>query len=202
MVELDLFIICIAIDILSIVFGTTANSFESVETRSSGSVCVDINYFAAFYILEKSHCCVASIILHHIGILLAYPGIESRVLENASLSISALGWMLQKVLANRSQILPAETFLFLELILTMRKSTSLIFLTVFTSLSIEPETAKFSFDLLLPASLASGVFSRRSSSLVLSLLLNRRFESCQTFVFGRVLAVKRISNCTIGHGRR
>ena len=126
------------------------------------------------------------------------------MLENASLSICALGRMLQKVLANGSQILPAQTFLFLEFILTMCKSTSLIFLTVLACLTIEPETTQFGFDLLLPASLASGIFGSRIPRLILRLLLNGRLEASHTaLILRKVLAIHRIGYCTVSdRGRR
>lgn len=58
--------------------------------------------------------------------------------------------MLQEVLANRCQVLSAETFLLLKFFLSVSKAAALLFLTVFTLLAIKPESAKLSLDLLFP----------------------------------------------------
>ena len=74
-----------------------------------------------------------------------------RVLEDAALAVSALRWVLKEVLANRCQILPAKAFLLLKLILTMGKAAALFLLAVLALLTIEPEPAELSLDLLFPA---------------------------------------------------
>jgi hypothetical protein len=63
--------------------------------------------------------------------------------------------MLQEVLANRRQILSAESLLLLKLVLSVRKATALVFLQVFTSLTLEPELAQLGLDLFLPCVLGS-----------------------------------------------
>jgi len=85
--------------VLTIVFGTTADSFEAGETRSRGGIGVDIDNLTALDILEKSHSSVACIVLHHISVVLAYAHIVGRVLEDAALTVGALGRVVKEVLA-------------------------------------------------------------------------------------------------------
>lgn len=80
--------------VVAIVLIAGADSLKCVETWSCGRVGVDVNYLAALYVLEKSHRCVTSVILHHVSILLTIAHIKSGVLEDASLTISALGRMI------------------------------------------------------------------------------------------------------------
>jgi hypothetical protein len=96
---LNFFILRVDI-IFTIVFCTTADLSESGETRSGSGVGVDIDNLAALNILEKSHSSVASIVLHHMGVVLTFTNIKGRVLENAPLAVRALGRMLQEVLAD------------------------------------------------------------------------------------------------------
>jgi len=86
--------------VFSVVFSIVTNGFEGLQTGSGGSVCIDIDSVSTLDVLEKSHGSVPSVILHHIGVALTLASVMSGVLEDASLSVSALGGMLQKVLAN------------------------------------------------------------------------------------------------------
>jgi hypothetical protein len=140
--------------VLAIVLGTGADMLEGVETRSGGSIGVDIDNLAALDVLEKSHGSIAGIVLHHSFVVLARTYIKSGVLEDAALPIGALRWMLQKVLADRGKILSAQTLLLLELFLAVGESTALLLLAVFAGLAIEPEAAEFSLDFLLPSVLS------------------------------------------------
>ena len=79
--------------VVSVVFGTVADLFKGVETGRRGSVCVDVDHFASLDVLEKSHGCVARIVLHHRLVILALSNIVGWVLEDASLSVRALGRM-------------------------------------------------------------------------------------------------------------
>jgi len=58
--------------------------------------------------------------------------------------------MLKEVLADRSQVLSAETLLLLKLILAVSEATALLFLAIFAVLALKPEAAQLSLDLLLP----------------------------------------------------
>ena len=86
----------------------------------------------------------------------------------------------------------------------MSEAAALIFLTVLACLTIEPETTQFGFDLLLPASLASGIFGSRIPCLILRLLLNGRLEASHAaLILRKVLAIHRIGDCTVSdRGRR
>lgn len=75
----------------------------------------------------------------------------SGVLEDASLSVSALGGMLQKVLANWCEVLFAETLLLLEFILSVGEATALFLLAVLALLTKKPEAAELSLNLLFPS---------------------------------------------------
>ena len=94
-------------EVVAIVLCTATNSFEDCETRSGSCVGIDVDYLTTLNVLEKSHSCVASVVLHHISVFLAFANIESRVLEDTSLPVGTLRGMIQKVLANRGQVLPA-----------------------------------------------------------------------------------------------
>jgi len=86
--------------VFTIVFCTTADLSEGGETRSGSGVGVDIDNLAALNVLEKSHSSVASVVLHHIGVVLTLTNVISWVLENAPLAVRALRRMLQEVLAD------------------------------------------------------------------------------------------------------
>lgn len=58
--------------------------------------------------------------------------------------------MLKEVLADRSQVLSAETLLLLKFILAVSEATALLFLAIFAVLALKPEAAQLSLDLLLP----------------------------------------------------
>ena len=73
------------------------------------------------------------------------------VLEDAPLAIRALGWVLQEILTNRCQILSAEAFLLLKLLLAVSEATALFLLAVLARLTVEPELAQLGLDLLFPA---------------------------------------------------
>ena len=85
--------------VLTVVFGAAADALESGETRRRGGVGVDIDNLAALDVLEKSHSSVARIVLHHFSVALALAHIVRRVLEDAALTIGALGRMVKEVLA-------------------------------------------------------------------------------------------------------
>lgn len=72
------------------------------------------------------------------------------MLEDASLSVGALGWVLQKVLTDRCQVLLAQSLLLLELILSVGKATALLLLRVLALLTKKPEAAELGLDLLFP----------------------------------------------------
>lgn len=76
--------------VFAVVFGAAADLAEGCETGSGGCVGVDVDDLAALDILEKSHGCVPRIVLHHAGVVLALAHVESGVLEDAALPISAL----------------------------------------------------------------------------------------------------------------
>lgn len=141
--------------ILTFIFITAADTFEDGETWSGGSVGVNVNDFATLDILEKSHRCVPSVVLDHVRVLLAFAHVKGRMLEDAALTIVALGWALKKILTHRSQVLPAESLFLLQFFLSMSKATSLFLLTVFALLAIQPEPAELSLHLLLPSSFSS-----------------------------------------------
>lgn len=96
---LDFFILSVDI-ILTIVLSTAANLSEGGETRSGSSVGVNVQNLAALDVLEKSHSSVAGVVLNHFGVILTLTNVISWVLEDAPLAISALGRMLQEVLAD------------------------------------------------------------------------------------------------------
>ena len=77
-------------EVFAVVFRAAADAPENTETRSCGSVGVDVDTLASLNILEKSHCRVAGVVLNHVSVLLALADVKRRVLENATLAISAL----------------------------------------------------------------------------------------------------------------
>ena len=137
--------------IISIVLGAVADLLKSIETRSGGSVSVDVDHLATLNILEKSHRSVARIVLHHSCVVLPLAHVIGRVLEDASLTIRTLGWVLKEILTNRCQILSAEAFLLLELLLAVSEATALFLLAVLARLTVEPELAQLGLDFLPPA---------------------------------------------------
>jgi len=96
---LEFFFLSVEI-IFTVVLCTTANLSEGGETRSASGVGVDIQNLASLYVLEKSHSSVAGVVLNHIGVFLTLTNVKGWVLENAPLAVSALGRMLQEVLAD------------------------------------------------------------------------------------------------------
>ena len=82
--------------------------------------------------------------------------VESGVLEDAALSIGALGGVLEEVLAYRGHVLLAEALLLLKFVLAMGKPAALLFVLVLALEPIEPELAQFSLDLALPSALVLG----------------------------------------------
>ena len=76
--------------VLAIVLGAAADALEDLETGRRGGVGVDIDYLAALDVLEKSHCGVAGVVLHHVDVALTLAHIMGRVLEDAALAVSAL----------------------------------------------------------------------------------------------------------------
>ena len=86
-------------EVLTIVFGAATDALESGETGRRGSVGVNIDNFAALDVLEKSHSSVARIVLHHVSVALALTHIVGRVLEDAALTVGALGRVVKEVLA-------------------------------------------------------------------------------------------------------
>jgi len=90
---LDLVVVLFSIridEVFTVVFRAVADAPENTETRSCGGVGVNVDYLAALNILEKSHCRVAGVVLNHVSVLLALADVKRRVLENATLAISAL----------------------------------------------------------------------------------------------------------------
>lgn len=138
-------------EIIAVVLGARTDVAEGLETGRRGGVSVDVDHFAAFNVLEKSHSGVASVVLHHQRVVLPGTHVESGVLKDAPLPIRALRWVVQEILAHRCQVLAAQALLFLKFVLAVSESATLLFLTVLTGLAIEPEAAKLSLDLLLPA---------------------------------------------------
>jgi len=99
-VDLAVVLFSIGIDeVFAVVFRAAADAPENTETRRCGGVGVNVDDLATLNILEKSHCCVAGVVLDHVSVLLALADVKSRVLENATLAIGALRWVLKEVLA-------------------------------------------------------------------------------------------------------
>jgi len=76
--------------VFTVVLSAAADGFESGETRSRGSVRVDVENVATLNILEKSHRGVASIVLHHFGVGLTCSHVVGWVLKDAALAVRAL----------------------------------------------------------------------------------------------------------------
>jgi len=138
-------------EVLAVVFSAGADLAECGETGSRSCVGVNIDNLAALYVLEKSHCRVPRVVLHHVAVVLSLAHVESRVLEDTSLPVGALGRVVQEVLAHRGKVLTAQALLLLELVLAMSEPTALLLLTVFTVLPVEPEAAQLGLYFLLPA---------------------------------------------------
>jgi len=136
--------------VLSVVLRATADVSEGLQAGRRGGICVDIDGIGTLNVLEQAHCRVACVVLHHFRVALTRLHIVSGVLEDAPLAVSALRGMLQEVLADRCQVLSAQSLLLLELLLSVRKATALVFLQVFARLALEPELAKLGLDLFLP----------------------------------------------------
>jgi len=143
-------------EVFAVVLGTGANVTECAETWSRGGVGVDIDDLASLNVLEKSHSSVSCVVLHHVAVGLAFSNVEGRVLEDASLAVSALRRMVQEILADRGEVLTGQALFLLELLLAMSEAAALFLLTVFALLAVEPEAAQLGFDLLLPAILHLG----------------------------------------------
>jgi len=127
----------------------------------------------------------------------------SRVLEDAALAIGALGWVLKEVLADGGEVLSAETLLLLELLLAVSEATTLLLLTIFALKALEPEAAKLSLDLLLPAVLEVLV-AHRHVRLLASHAVNGRLESIEAVEVVRELAIAVTIGGAVGrlgHGR-
>ena len=152
--------------IFAIVLGTATDSSEGGETGRRCSVSVDVKNFTALDVLEKSHRRVASVVLDHVHVALTLAHVKSWMLENTSLAVGTFRGVVKEVFANRSQVLAAQSFLLLKLVLSVGKTTTLFFLTVFAFLTVEPEAAKFCLDLLFPAVLHLGVFGKRSEGII------------------------------------
>lgn len=76
------------------------------------------------------------------------------MLEDAALSISAFGGVVEEVFADGCKVLSAESFLFLQLFLPVGKTAALLLLTVLAVLTVKPESAQLGLDLLLPTILS------------------------------------------------
>ena len=153
-------------EVVAAILGTAADSSEGGETGSRSGVSVDVDHFAALDVLEKSHRRVACVVLSHSGVVLALADVKTGVLEDASLAVCAFGRVVQEVLANRGQVLAAQTLLLLELVLAVGKSTALFLLAVFAVLAVEPEATEFGLDLLLPAIFQLDVFGEGGEYIV------------------------------------
>jgi len=127
-----------------------------LEAGSRGRVCVDVDSIAVFDVLEHSHCRVTCVVLHHFRVVLACANIISRMLEDAPLTIRALGGVLEEILADRRQILSAQTLLLHELVLSVGEATPLVLQEVLAVLALEPEPAQLRLDLLFPGGLSEG----------------------------------------------
>ena len=165
--NLDLFIVFIDI-VFTVVLCTTANLFEGGETRSSSGVGVYVQNLGALDVLEKSHCSVAGVILNHFGVVLTLTNVIGWVLEDASLTVGALGGMLEEVFADRGQVLTAKSLLLLEFILTVSEATALFLLAVLALHAHEPETAKLCLNLLFPAIFVFVIFAARCGVVVVA----------------------------------
>ena len=165
--NLNLFIVFIDI-VFTVVLCTTANLFEGGETRSSSGVGVYVQNLGALDVLEKSHCSVAGVILNHFGVVLTLTNVIGWVLEDASLTVGALGGMLEEVFADRGQVLTAESLLLLEFILTVSEATALFLLAVLALHAHEPETAKLCLNLLFPAIFVFVIFAARCGVVVVA----------------------------------
>jgi len=165
--NLNLFIVFIDI-VFTVVLCTTANLFEGGETRSSSGVGVYVQNLGALDVLEKSHCSVAGVILNHFGVVLTLTNVIGWVLENASLTVGALGRMLEEVFADRGQVLTAKSLLLLEFILTVSEATALFLLAVLALHAHEPETAKLGLNLLFPAIFNFVIFAARCGVVVVA----------------------------------
>ena len=76
--------------VLAIVFSATTDTSKDGEAWGCCSIGVDVNDFAALYVLKKPHCSITSIVSHHFSVLLALSNIVSWVLEIATLTIVTL----------------------------------------------------------------------------------------------------------------
>lgn len=107
------------------------------------------------------------------------------MLEDASLSIRALGGVLQEILADRRQILSAQTLLLHEIVLPVGEATPLVLQEVLAVLALEPEPAQLSLDLLFPHGLSEGLVGSEGLC-AHEMIASRCFE---IFIFRRVQTV-------------
>ena len=63
------------------------------------------------------------------------------MLKNAAITVGAFRGMLDEVFANTCQVLLVQTWLTLELLLSMCKSASLLLVLIFTHLVFQPKFA-------------------------------------------------------------
>jgi len=212
-VDLAVVLFSIGIDeVFAVVLRAAADAPENTETRRCGGVGVNVDNLATLNVLEKSHCCVPGVVLDHVSVLLALADVKRRVLENATLAISALRWVLKEVLAYRCQVLSAESLLFLKLFLAVGESTALLFLAILTILTVEPESAQLCLYLLFPPVFCLNCIrnlaylSRTDVRLLALEVVNGRVETTNfrrhislDRLEIRIVAVLRADCCTVGH---
>ena len=78
---------------------------ESSQARGLQSVGVNVDSVSPRNILEETHSCVFCIFPENVLIVLSFGDVHRWVLKNASVTIGALGGALNKILADRGQIL-------------------------------------------------------------------------------------------------
>ena len=79
------------------------------------------------------------------------------MLEDASIPVCAFAWVFQEILTHRCEVLSAKSLFLLQLFLSVCESTSLLFELVLATKALQPEPAKFCFDLTFPGGFLLGV---------------------------------------------
>jgi hypothetical protein len=120
------------------------------ETRRVQWVRVDVERFRAWNVLEHAHRSVLNVVLHHGTVALPFVYVQAGVLENASVSVSALFGTFNEILAYWGQVLFVQAALRLKFELSVREAAALILLHILASLSLQPELAQLCLELVLP----------------------------------------------------
>ena len=129
-------------------FDVSRSLLEALKPGSLRLVSVDEHGFSAFNVLEKAHCCILYVFSKNVLQSQLFCYVKLRVYKNTAVAPLALVRLV--VLANRSQVLPVQTWLLLQLVLAMRKPAAGRFWLVLARYTFKPKSTELCADFLLP----------------------------------------------------